>query len=90
MHEEDWEAEVVSETIQHLSAHSPNLRRMKLEYIELDFPLEDYPLILSGAGFLQLEELMLINTNINDEALLAAGISGGLPSLKKLTLDGCE
>ena len=89
---ESWEVDVVSrlfsKTIRHLSARSRNLKRMTLEYMELDFPLPDYRLILSSAGFPQLEELNLINTDIDDEALLAA--SGGPSTLKRLTLVRCE
>ncbi|KIM37210.1 hypothetical protein M413DRAFT_31138 [Hebeloma cylindrosporum] len=47
----------------------------------------DYALIFSSAGFPQLEELLLIGTDIDDEALLT---SIGVPSsLKRVTLRQC-
>jgi len=90
---EGWDADVsalFSTTIRHLSAHSRNLRHMTLEYTKFNSRLEDYALILSGAGFPQLEQLELCETDINDEALLAAGNSGGSSSLKDLTLWQCR
>jgi len=88
-----WDEDVsalFSITIRHLSAHSRNLRRMTLEYTEFHSPLEDYTLVLSGAGFPQLEELVLIGTDIDDKALLAASGGGGSSTLKKLTLRQCN
>lgn len=41
---------------------------------------EDYALIFGNAGFSQLEEVLLIGTDIDDQALLAA--SGRPSSLK--------
>ena len=88
-----WEVDVTSAlfstTIRHLSARSRNLRQMTLDYTEFDSPLEDYTLLLSGAGFPQLEKLTLNETDIDDEALLAAGNGGGSSSLKELTLRRC-
>lgn len=86
-----WEeslTEPLSATVRRLSARSPNLRRLVLEHTEFHAPLEDYALIFSGAGFPQLEELVLIGTDIDDRALLAA--SGGSSSLKRVTLRECE
>ena len=88
-----WEVDGVSAlfslTVRHLSARSRNLRRMTLKSTKFNSPLEDCTLILSGAGFPQLEELTLIGMYIDDRALLAAGDSGGSSSLKELTLQVC-
>ena len=86
-----WEeslTEPLSVTVRRLSARSPNLRRLKLECTKFHAPLEDYALIFSSAGFPQLEEVLLIETDIDDQALLAA--SGRPSSLKRLTLRECE
>ena len=88
-----WDEDVsalFSITIRHLSAHSRNLRRMTLRFTVFYSPLEDYTLILSGAGFPQLEELELIGTDIDDKALLAASGGGGSSTLKKLTMRQCN
>ncbi|KIM34645.1 hypothetical protein M413DRAFT_33135 [Hebeloma cylindrosporum] len=86
-----WEGsltEPVSATVRRLSVRSPNLRRLALEHTVFHSPLEDYALIFNSAGFTHLQELLLIGTDINDEALLTA--SGGPSSLKRATLRDCE
>ena len=86
-----WEeslTEPLSVTVRRLSVRSRNLKRLALEYTEFISPLEDYALIFSSAGFPRLEELLLISTDIDDKALLAA--SGGSSSLKRVTLRECE
>ena len=91
--EEGWDVDVsalYSITLRHLSARSRNLRNITLKYTEFHSPLEDYTLILNGAGFPQLEELVLIGTDIDDKALLAASGGGGSSTLKKLTLRRCK
>ncbi|KIM37211.1 hypothetical protein M413DRAFT_448706 [Hebeloma cylindrosporum] len=88
---ERWETsltEPLSATVHRLSVRSPNLRRLVLEYTVFRSPLEDYALIFSRAGFPQLEEVLLIRTDINDKALLTAG--RGPSSLKRLTLRNCK
>ena len=75
-------------TVHRLSARSPNLQRLKLEYTVFNAPLQDYELIYSSAGFPQLEEVLLIGTDIDDQALLVA--SRRPSSLKMLTLRECE
>jgi len=88
-----WDFRILSTlfsiTVHRLSARSRNLRRLTLECTQFNSPLEDYTLILSGAGFAQLEKLVLIKADIDDEALLAAGNGGGSSSLKILILQEC-
>ena len=86
-----WEeslTEPISVTVRRLSARSRNLQRLELECTEFFAPLEDYALIFSSTGFPQLEEVLLIGTDIDDQALLAS--SGRPSSLKRLTLRECE
>jgi hypothetical protein len=86
-----WEeslTEPLSVTVHRLSARSPNLRRLELERTEFHAPVEDYALIFSSTGFPQLEEVLLIGTDVDDQALLAA--SDRPSSLKRLTLRECE
>ena len=76
-----------------LSKRSINLQRLTLEYTEFHDPLLYYQIILSNSShfFPQLEEVLLIATDITDEVLMAAGErarSGS--SLKKLELRDCE
>ena len=75
-------------TVRRLSARSRNLQRLELECTEFFAPLEDYALIFSSTGFPQLEEVLLIGTDIDDQALLTS--SGRPSSLKRLTLRECE
>ncbi|KIM37234.1 hypothetical protein M413DRAFT_448723 [Hebeloma cylindrosporum] len=95
---ERWETSLtgpLSATVHHLSLRSPNLQRLVLEYTVFRSPLEDYALIFSKAGFPQLEEVLLIRTDINDKALLTAGrgpsrFVRGRGSDFSLTLHGCR
>ena len=81
-----------------LSKRSINLQRLTLEHTEFQGPLLCDPLLYyqiifnnSSYFFPQLEELLLIATDITDEALRAAGERArGGSSLKKLELRDCE
>ena len=88
---EDWGLEFTlpSATILNiLAVHSPNIRRLELNYIQLAHPNEDYFRILSGQIFPDLEELILGRTNLHDNILIQ---SAGLHhSLNKLELGECK
>lgn len=84
---DEFLSENLSETVRRLSARSPNLQRLELEHTVFQSAIQDYALIFSSAGFPQLEEVLLIRTDIDDQALLAA--SGSPSSLKRLTLRDC-
>jgi hypothetical protein len=85
---EDWgfEFTLPSATILNtLAAHSPNIRRLEIDYIQLWHPNEDCFRILSDQIFPALEELILGRTNLQDTVLVQ---SAGLhQNLKKLELD---
>ena len=77
-----------SVTVSRLSTRSQNIQRLELECTEFHTPLEDYVLIFSSARFAQLEEVLLIGTDIDDQASL--NTSGRPSNLKRLTLRECE
>ncbi|KIM46910.1 hypothetical protein M413DRAFT_265337 [Hebeloma cylindrosporum] len=86
-----WEGppiESLAATVFLLSRRSRNLRRLTLEYTEfLDMP-GDFDTIFDGISFPQLEEVLLIATDITDETLMNA--SRRSSSLKKLKLRDCD
>jgi len=88
---EDWGFEFTlpsAAILNNLAAHSPNIRSLELNYIQLAHPDEDYFRILSGQIFPVLEELILGRTNLRDTVLFQ---SAGLHhSLKKLELGECK
>ena len=88
---DDWgfEFTLPSATILNvLAAHSPNIRRLELNYIQLAHPDEDYFRIFSGQIFPVLEELILGRTNLHDTVLIQS--AGSHHSLKKLELGECK
>lgn len=56
--------------------------------MEFNDPLQDYELIFSSAGVPKLEEVILIGTDIDEQALLVA--SRRPSSLKRLSVLECE
>jgi hypothetical protein len=85
-----WEGsptESLTETVLLLSTRSRNLRRLTLEYTEfLEMP-GGFETIFDDISFPQLEEVLLIATDITDEVLMNAGKKSGL---KRLELRYCE
>jgi hypothetical protein len=70
-----------------LSTHSRNLRRLTLEYTEFLETPGGFETIFNDISFPQLEEVLLIATNITDETLMNAGRNSGL---KRLEMRDCE
>ena len=88
---EDWGFEFTlpsAAILNILAAHSPNIRRLELNYIQSAHPNEDYFRIFSGQIFPVLEELVLGRTNLQDTVLIQS--AGSHHSLKKLELGECK
>jgi len=77
----------LTDTILLLSTHSRNLRRLTLEYTEFLETPGGFETIFNDISFPQLEEVLLIATNITDEVLMKAGRNSGL---KRLEMRDCE
>jgi len=85
--QEDSFTESLTDTVLLLSTHSRNLRRLTLEYTEFLGTLGGFETIFNDVSFPQLEEVLLIATDITDEALMNTGRNS---VLKRLELRDCE
>ena len=70
-----------------LSTHLRNLRRLTLEYTEFLETPGGFETIFNDISFPQLEKVLLIATNITDDALMNARRNSGL---KRLEMRDCE
>jgi len=85
--QEGFPTESLTETVLLLSTRSRNLRRLTLEYMEILETPGCFETIFNDIFFPQLEEVLLITTDITDEGLMNAGRNSGL---KRLELRDCE
>jgi hypothetical protein len=79
--------ESLTETVLLLSTRSRNLRCLTLEYTEFLETPGGFETIFDDISFPQLEEVLVIATDITDEVLMNAGKKSGL---KRLELRDCE
>jgi hypothetical protein len=85
--QEGFPAESLTETVLLLSMRTRNLRCLTLEHMEILETPGCFEMIFNDVSFPQLEEVLLIMTDITDEALMNARRNSGL---KKLELRDCE
>jgi hypothetical protein len=86
-----WERcpnESLTQIIFLLSTHSKNLRRLTLEYTEFLETSGGFEMIFDDISFPQLEEVLLIATDITDEALVKGARK--ILGLKRLELRYCD
>ena len=82
-------AKSLTEIVLLLSTRSRNLRRLTLENTKFLAIPGGFETIVNDISFPQLEEVLLIATDITDEALMNAG-AGENSGLKRLELRDCE
>ncbi|KAF9533872.1 hypothetical protein CPB83DRAFT_844667, partial [Crepidotus variabilis] len=81
-------AEPISAALQRTSIRSPLLRSLQLEFIKLYKPDEEFPNILTGTWFPNLEELLLEVVSAKDQHFIEAARSS--TSLRRLALSKCK
>ncbi|KAF9533861.1 hypothetical protein CPB83DRAFT_844643 [Crepidotus variabilis] len=81
-------AEPISAALQRTSIRSPLLRSLQLEFIRLYKPDEEFPNILTGNWFPNLEELLLKEVSVKDQHFIEAARSS--TPLKQLAVFKCK